>query len=185
MLAVSPLRNAKDDHQGQGEMEGCDFSIGTGDFPEFSDGNLLDSIDFDDLFVGIHDGDVLPDLEMDPELLAEFSASGGEESEIMNVSATADQQAAEDMNNKCSSKKDLDGDKFSGSEQSGTSTANLGEEVASKINELAVVNRTTPKEADKGGRKPSGHQSKNSNTQGKRKVKVIILLLTLSDLCTD
>lgn len=56
-----------------------------GDFPVFSGGNLLDIIDFDDLFVGSDNGDVLPYLEMDPELLAEFSASGGEEYKIVNV----------------------------------------------------------------------------------------------------
>lgn len=53
------------------------FSMGTDDFPDFSGANLLDSIDFDELFMGMHDGDVLPDLEMDPELLAEFSLSSG------------------------------------------------------------------------------------------------------------
>ncbi|XP_031394784.1 transcription activator GLK1-like [Punica granatum] len=174
MLAVSPLRNRKDDHQGQGEDMASDFSIGvTGDFPDFSDRNLLDSIDFDDLFIGIHDGDVLPDLEMDPELLAEFSGSGGEESEIVNTSTTSvDQKAAEDTNNNYSAKKGGDGDKLSGSEQSGTSTVTRGEEVASKIDESVVVNPTTPKESDKGGRKPSSHSKNNNNPQGKRKVKV-------------
>lgn len=53
------------------------FTSSIGDDIDFSAaGNLLhDSIDFDDIFVSIHDGDVLPDLEMDPELLAEFSLS--------------------------------------------------------------------------------------------------------------
>lgn len=64
MLAVSALRNTNDEREGQMES----FSIGgNDDFPEFSGGNLLDSIDFDDLFVGFSDGDVLPDLEMDPD----------------------------------------------------------------------------------------------------------------------
>lgn len=188
MLAVSPLRNARDDHQSEGAMEGADLLVGTSDFPDFTDGNLLDSIDFDDLFIGMHDDDVLPDLEMDPELLAEFSASGGEDSEIMNAPAPVDQKAiAGDMNNKYSKKK-LDGDKLSGSEQSGTSTANLGEEVASRIDEsVVVVNQTTPKEADKGGRRPSSHQSKSNNTlQGKRKVKVLTLrVISIGDLYTD
>ncbi|KAK4797195.1 hypothetical protein SAY86_029521 [Trapa natans] len=180
MLAVSPLRNANDDErQSQGSMEGGDFSIGSDDFPDFSDGNLLDSIDFDDLFIGIHDRDVLPDLEMDPELLAEFSASGGEESDIVTMSAAAVEDpkavSSEGMSKSYYSEKELDGDKLSGSEQSGTSMANLGEEVASKIDEsVAVASQTAPKEADKAGRKPSiHHQSKNNNTQqGKRKMKV-------------
>lgn len=66
MLAASPLRNTKDEKQE--EME------------SFSDGNLLESINYDDFFVGIDvDGDVLPDLEMDSEL---FAVSCGEESEM-------------------------------------------------------------------------------------------------------
>ncbi|KAH6757415.1 GOLDEN2-like 2 [Perilla frutescens var. hirtella] len=48
-------------------MEG--FTIDESEFPDFSSGNLLDNIDFDDLFLGISDGDVLSDLEMDPEIL--------------------------------------------------------------------------------------------------------------------
>lgn len=71
MLALSvPLRSAKDEREV--EMEGFD-----GEFPDFCAGSLLDSIDFDDLFVGISDGDVLPDLEN----LAEFTLSGGDESD--------------------------------------------------------------------------------------------------------
>ncbi|GJV62001.1 transcription activator GLK1 [Tanacetum coccineum] len=78
MLAVvSPLENntgrdGRDTHQG-GDMVGFD------DFPDFSDDNLLESIDFDDLFVGMDDDDdrdMLPALEMDPEL---FSFSDGRE----------------------------------------------------------------------------------------------------------
>ena len=78
MLAVvSPLdnntgRDGRDNHQG-GDMVGFD------DFPDFSDDNLLESIDFDDLFVGMDDDDdrdMLPALEMDPEL---FSFSSGKE----------------------------------------------------------------------------------------------------------
>lgn len=49
----------------EGEMEG--FSIDAAEFPDFLGVILLDSIDFNDLFLGIEDGDVLPDLEMDAE----------------------------------------------------------------------------------------------------------------------
>jgi hypothetical protein len=148
MLAVSALRNTKDGNQG--EMES--FSIGANDFPDFSDGNLLDSIDFDDLFVGINEGDVLPDLEMDPEILADLSVSGGEESD-MHTSMSVEKL---DDNN---TKKEEE-DKVSGSSR--------GEEIVSKRDESVVV-KPPPKEADK-GRKSSSH-SKNSH--GKRKVKVI------------
>ncbi|KAG6661543.1 transcription activator GLK1-like isoform X1 [Carya illinoinensis] len=148
MLAVSPLRNTKDENQG--EMES--FSVCGNDFQDFSDGNLLDSIDFDDLF---NDEDVLPDLEMDPEMLAEFSVSGGEESE-MNTSTSVEK--LED-----NTKKEED-DKVSGLN---SSPSNRGEEIVSKRDESVVMN-PPPKEADKG--RKSSKQSKNS--QGKRKVKV-------------
>ncbi|XP_071723528.1 transcription activator GLK2-like [Rutidosis leptorrhynchoides] len=81
MLAVSvPLRdNTKDECKGEMETFNQDFL-----FQDFSlAGNLLDSIDFDDLFMGINESDVdmLPDLEMDgSHLLAEFSTAGSEES---------------------------------------------------------------------------------------------------------
>ncbi|KAB1227988.1 Transcription activator GLK1 [Morella rubra] len=156
MLAVSPLRNTKDERQG--EMES--FSIGASDFSDFSDGNLLDSIDFDDLFVGINDGDVLPDLEMDPEILAEFSVSGGEESET-NTSMSFKKF-------ECNTKKEEE-DKVSGSGSGLNSSSSRGEEIVSKRDESVVVNPPPPKEADHKGRK-SSTQSKNSH--GKRKVKV-------------
>ncbi|XP_057460937.1 transcription activator GLK1-like isoform X1 [Actinidia eriantha] len=80
MLSISSLRNSAKDER-EREMESFLMEGGEG-FPDFSDGNFLDmSIDFDDLFIGIKDGDVLPDLEVD---LAEFSASGGEESESVS-----------------------------------------------------------------------------------------------------
>ena len=44
----------------EGEMEG--FSIDAAEFPDFLGVILLDSIDFNDLFLGIEAGDVLPDL---------------------------------------------------------------------------------------------------------------------------
>lgn len=84
MLAVSPLRNPKNEREGEMEV----FSLDDGEFHDFSGGNLLDSIDFDDLFLGISDGDVLPDLEMDPELLAEFSITTSEESEARVTPST-------------------------------------------------------------------------------------------------
>ncbi|MCD9641241.1 glucokinase [Datura stramonium] len=57
MLAVSPLSNTTARDERGNEMES--FALGGGggdDFPDFVGENLLDSIDFDDLFVGINDG---------------------------------------------------------------------------------------------------------------------------------
>ncbi|KAL2937882.1 Transcription activator GLK1 [Bienertia sinuspersici] len=93
MLAISPLSSSKDGNNKGVAME-ANFSMGTDDFPDFSGANLLDSIDFDELFMGMHDGDVLPDLEMDSELLGEFSFSntgtgGGDESSDVNNSSSA------------------------------------------------------------------------------------------------
>ncbi|XP_072983020.1 probable transcription factor GLK1 [Typha latifolia] len=72
MLEISPLRSPNG-----GELVD-DFSI---------DGNLqLEDIDFSDLFVGFDDGDILPDLEVDPaEIhLAEISADSSSVGPIAN-----------------------------------------------------------------------------------------------------
>lgn len=156
MLAVvSPLENntGRDGRNQGGEMVG--FSVGD-DFPDFSDDNLLESIDFDDLFVGMDDRDMLPDLEMDPELLAagEFSLSGGEDS-------------SDQFNNNSTNS-------FSSSEHKAEDLISRKEEVVSKRDRRNEAVATNPaqkeKETDR-GRKSSSDKSKNS-FQGKRKVKV-------------
>lgn len=145
MLAVSPLisNNGK-----EGETE--NFSL---DFDEFSCGNFIDDIDFDDIFIGIGDGDVLPDLEMDSDMLAEFSLSGGEDSEF-NPSLS-------------DGKIDQDGkieedDRGSGSGP-GLNT-NQGEEIVSKRQESVTVN-SSPKEVHK-------NRKSSKSSHGKRKMKV-------------
>ncbi|XWS68690.1 hypothetical protein CRYUN_Cryun04dG0112800 [Craigia yunnanensis] len=158
MLAVSPLRNTtKYENK---EMES--FNISSEEFPDFADGNLLESIDFDDLFVGIDEGDVLPDLEVDPEILAELPASGGdhEESE-MNTSV----EKTDEDNNQRKEKED----NVSGSGSGLVSSSSKGEEIVSKREEPIVVNKTPSKDAEKG--RKSSSRAKNNN-QGKRKVKV-------------
>lgn len=158
MLAVSPLRDiCRDENQGEVER----FSIGHGvvgeDLPDFGDGNLLDSIDFDDLFIGINvDGDVLPDLEMDPELLADFSASGYQKLEDV-VEAT----------------KKEDDDKVSGttSGSAGSTTTRGDQEIVSKREEEIVGSRNNTV-SHKEGRKSSSSSAQSKNSQGKRKVKV-------------
>ncbi|XP_052177087.1 transcription activator GLK1-like [Diospyros lotus] len=151
MLAVSPLRSTVGRDEREAEMES--FPMGGDVLPDFSGGSFLDSIDFDDLFLDINDGDALPDLEMDPEILAEFSASGGEDSEVnMSVEKVEENSRKEEE------------DKVSGT----ASSFNQGEEIVSTRDESAAAN-PSPKEADK-ARKSSAHSSKNH--QGKRKVKV-------------
>lgn len=151
MLAVSPLRNTNDERERKMES----FAVGTDDYLEFGGGNLLDSIDFDDLFVGFDDGNVLPDLEMDPEIFADFSVSGNDDSDI-NASVSTEKVA--------DNQKKEDEDKVSAC--SGFSSSQ-GEESVSKSDE-SVATDSLPKEGYKG--RKSSSQSKNS--QGKRKVKV-------------
>lgn len=128
-------------------------SIGT---HEFSDENLLESVNFDDFFVGINmEGDILPDLDMDSEIFAEFSVSYGEESEI-NSSALK----KSDENNHS---KEEDKICCSLSRQG-------SEEILSKKDESVVVN-PLPKNGEK-RRKPSSQSKKNPQVHGKRKVKV-------------
>ncbi|KAL6975880.1 glucokinase [Sarracenia purpurea var. burkii] len=164
MLAVSSLRSNGDEREREVES----FSVGGIDddgFLDFSEGNFLDSIDFDDLFVGIEDGDGLPDLEMDPEILAEFSASGGEESEMNSSSSVTVEKV--DFN----SMKDYDEEeeKVSGSGFGiSVSWLNQGEETVNKRDESVAAN-PSPKQAHEGRRKSSA-QSKHPH--GKRKVKV-------------
>lgn len=152
MLAVSPLRNPKNEREGEMEV----FSLDDNDFHDFSGGNLLDSIDFDDLFLGISDGDVLPDLEMDPELLAEFSISTSEESEARVTPSTPPEENSSRMQP---------------SPPPAAADAAPSEEGAGRKDETS----SPPKETEK-GRKSMG-SSKNS--QGKRKVKVILKLIRL------
>lgn len=152
MLAVSPLRNPKNEREV--EMEG--FTIEDSEFLDFSGGNLLDSIDFDDLFLGISDGDVLPDLEMDPEILAEFSASVSEESDVKSPPSPPPEK-----------KQHVAAAASSSDVVSTTSSPVAGEETVSTRDELVGI-----KEADKGRKSMSSH---SKNPPGKRKVKVTVI----------
>ncbi|PSR95341.1 Transcription activator like [Actinidia chinensis var. chinensis] len=89
MLVVSPL---KDEVRKGESME--TFLVGE----DFSDGNFLDTIDFDDLFIGMDDGDLFPDLEMDSEIFAEFSESE------MNTPAVSAENATDDNSAKAEKK---------------------------------------------------------------------------------
>ncbi|XP_076901470.1 transcription activator GLK1-like [Bidens hawaiensis] len=147
MLAVvSPLENNTTGRDGR------DQGGFSSDFPDFSDDNLLESIDFDDLFVGMDGQDMLPDLEMDPELLAgEFSLSGGEDScEFNNNSVTS--FSSDKKHEELMSTKEVVSKKDGGHE--------------------AEATNIVPKEKETNlGIKSLSDKSKSSS-QGKRKVKV-------------
>lgn len=188
MLAVSPLRNTYRDGKQEEAVETNNInfssSINGGDgFPDFADSNLLDSIDFDDLFISINvDGDILPDLEMDPEILADFSAE--DYNSDVNTTVSAEKSADIDDNvgnsnegsqDKKPTKVEVEEDKVSGS------GSGLDSSPPASVARNGVSSTTNMKEAaDKGGggRKSSSTtaQSKNNhnnnNSQGKRKVKV-------------
>lgn len=181
MLAVSPaLRSTNERHDENDESfpNGGGAAASVDDFPDFGGANLLDGIDFDDLFVGINcDEDVLPDLEMDPEILAaEFSsslsgASGGEESQLTVSSPVSV--------NKLNSE-EIDANNNSNNCVTDVVTSKRDQE-SSNISVAAAANNRSPnyyKEADYKGRKSSSSssaaQSKNNNPPGKRKVKVLI-----------
>ncbi|WOL12437.1 hypothetical protein Cni_G21204 [Canna indica] len=70
MLAVEHLRGSNGD-----DRDGT--AMGHFSADDFADEALqLGDINFSDLFLGLDDGDVLPDLELDSEIFAEFSAAG-------------------------------------------------------------------------------------------------------------
>ncbi|XP_060189461.1 transcription activator GLK1 [Lycium barbarum] len=173
MLTVSPLSNTTARNERDNEMES--FAMGGGggggdDFADFMGKNLLDSIDFDDLFVGINDGDVLPDLEMDNEILAEFSVSSGDESDVNNYSSSNTFTTTTIKN--VERKEDFEkATSFSASDVgSGLTSLNQGEEIVStqksEESALQVNQNISPKESDK------GKKSSKNNLPGKRKVKV-------------
>ncbi|MBA0842553.1 hypothetical protein Goarm_002373 [Gossypium armourianum] len=163
MLAVPPLRNTRND-ENKGKMESFSI-ISSEEFPDFAEGNLLESIDFDDLFIGIDEGDMLPDLEMDPEILADLPTSRCDVEESVNTSV---EKTDEDSSQR--KEEEEEEDKISGS-GSGSSSSK-GEEIFSKREEPNAVDKTPSKYAVK-GRKSSAAQAKN-NHQGKRKTKKLV-----------
>ncbi|CAL9054257.1 probable transcription factor GLK1 isoform X1 [Musa acuminata AAA Group] len=146
MLAVEPLRGSNGD-----EREGAMGSLAVVD--DFVDGSLFEDISFGDLFVGMDDGDVLPDLELDPaEILVEFS--GAAEGLFRVDGATQDVvEEAEERN------------------------ASHGVAVASGMAEEDPILVTATEvwsvspEGDK-GRKSSAAAASMKGSQGKRKAKV-------------
>ncbi|GER53296.1 two-component response regulator-like APRR2 [Striga asiatica] len=161
MLAVSPLRNSK--NESEIEMDqvlhlppppSMEDPI---EFPDFAGGSLLDSIDFDDLFVGMSD---LPDLEMDPrDILAEFSASAGEES---TSETYAPPSSADEESNSSAAREE---------KPPPCPASGLGPGSTSPFGDVASAKPAAAKEfSGEKGRKSMASNGRNPN--GKRKVKV-------------
>lgn len=153
---MSPFRR-------EGEIENTFPMGGIGDeFPDFCGDYLLDSIDFDELFVGIEiDGDALPDLEVDG---GDFSVSGGEDSSEMNTFTSVSFEKTEEE------EEEEEDNKVSGSGSAGSSLIQEEEIVSKRENEEsdAVVINSSRKEGHEKRKKKS-----KINHHGKRKVKVI------------
>ncbi|KAF9613347.1 hypothetical protein IFM89_007076 [Coptis chinensis] len=127
MLVVSSLISTSTSNGREGEMES--FSL---DLDGFS---LLDDIDFDDIFIGNGEGDVLPDLEMDSDIFGEFSLSAREESSLIGPYLN---EKVEDNERR----EEEDRGSGSGSGSSSGLNSNLGEEIVSKTHESVKVDWT-------------------------------------------
>ena len=147
MLSVSPLRIPSNEWEGEISTLGAD---------EFSDGcsigNLFDDIDLGDLFVGIDNGDVLPDLELDPELLAEFSVEGSD----LNVSPGPKETEQRQEGEKGSNQREA--------------LVVQREESSTTENSTTTQKNSVSSEGYKGQKSSTTTQAKG--TQGKKKVKV-------------
>lgn len=192
MLAVSPFRGTNEDEiKGQqgGEMGAFSSIIVGGDddddgFGEFSEGSLLESINFEDFFVGINvdvAGDELPDLEMGPEILSEFSSMEESSEENMNCSPSLSMENIEDNNkadynqphDSIASEKEEEEDCDNKVSSASNCESSRAEEIVSKRDEGKDAMKPSTKEGEQKGRKSSGQSKKNSH--GKRKVKVTSL----------
>ncbi|KAL3647124.1 glucokinase [Castilleja foliolosa] len=170
MLVISPLRSAK--NETENEMEKGYSSIEHQIINDFSGGvNLLDSIDFDDLFAGI-DGDLLPDLEMDPhDNLAEFS---GEESMSDDVNMTSMVMSIDD-DQKLTFEEGEDNNNSSVIEVGGIgpgSVSDLGSGSTSPRGSEEAVSKKDFNPSNKEGEKRRKSTNNTKNSHGKRKVKV-------------
>lgn len=168
---MPPLRSNSRD---EGEMESFPIIGGGGgvdiDFADFNE-DLLNSIDFD-LFIGIDDGDILPDLEMDPEIFCDFSGcSGGDcDNGLEELSELTKSASIERVDKEGHPRSDDDDEKSSGiGLDSSSKREEEGEETVKSRHE-ATAPSSSPNEARQKGRKSS---AKSKSSHGKRKVKVI------------
>lgn len=112
---------------------------------------LLEDINFDDLFVGFDDGNILPDLDIDPnDIFADFSFESGEES-----------------GNTAAAVPDQDQEKTS-CENDNKSTAGQGE--VEVVSERTKEEKSASSDGGKGRKSSSAVTGKSSH--GKKKAKV-------------
>lgn len=132
MLVLSPLRSSNGDCEREGE-----FNL------------LLEDIDFDDLFVGFDDADLLPDLEIDPsEILAEFSVG---EADISTTTTTVVNDDREKV----------------------LPEAEKREEKGSEVISLSMESGSAPAGSSSSSETESrSRKSQTKSSHGKRKVKV-------------
>ncbi|XP_074583731.1 putative transcription factor GLK1 [Curcuma longa] len=157
MLAVEPLRGSNGEEGALGS-----FSIGGDD--TFGDEAFLDDVSFGDLFMGIDvDGDVLPDLELDPaDIFAEFSVGSAEgEDSATSAAAWAADAAAEGL------VVEVEAEAGEGDKEEAT----RGEEVVSAVGKEEAAAALALTEESNKSRKQSP-VAKSSQSQGKRKAKV-------------
>ncbi|WOL06981.1 putative transcription factor GLK1 [Canna indica] len=132
-------------------MDSATGGDGEGGVPEYlSDGDQLEDINFDDLFIELDvDGDILPDLDVDSgDIPAEFFADGMEDATSSSSSVTEEEK----------------------SEEKSFDHGNKDEEFAAAPVEVRLP---PPQDAEQGQSSSFAAAAKgNSRSQGKRKVKV-------------
>ncbi|KAG2301890.1 hypothetical protein Bca52824_030541 [Brassica carinata] len=101
MLTVSPLTVNATSRDNYMAANFADFTTeGLPDFTMVGEGSLdlLEGIDYyDDLFIGLDGDDALPDLELDSDILGEYSGSGrDEEQEMEGNTSTASETSERD-----------------------------------------------------------------------------------------
>lgn len=204
MLAVLPPLGNLNGHtngtQQSTEMEALSSIISDDDFVDFSSGNLLENIDFDELF---RESDMLPDLEMDTNLLAEFSLSSGDEyySDINTTTTTTTasiEKTTEEKGGRSFGLDSIESSLVYCLDSEGCVTSQNDQEMVSKrdtdlsntMKEKSIS--SSKKESDnkrhskahRSSSKPLGvslNKTSKEGLQGKRKVKVFsISLLSLS-----
>ncbi|XP_051124798.1 probable transcription factor GLK1 [Andrographis paniculata] len=166
MLAVSPLRNPNNGTENASEgLFGMDLS--------------LDAIDFEDLFAGI-DEEMLPDFDIDADLLTEFSLDIDIDidaaSSIAQIPTSASDTISENLttaSNPDDEKPYVASNSNSGSDLGSSCSPVPGEETVDEP--VGIKDPSPPKRVDKRKKSPSSSSAAAANSKnpsGKKKPKV-------------